>query len=199
MVKNRKFQYHLITDHNCCRETLHEVAQKANRAGVDFFHLREKSLPAGELLLIARHLRPFLNRTRLIINGRLDVALAAEADGVHLQEENIPVAAVRQKYPRLLVGYSAHSREELLKAQQEGAAYLFISPVFAPISKETALQPIGPHTVRKWIRGMKVPVIGLGGITAENVGEVRAAGCAGAAGISLFIEQCRFTAKGMVV
>lgn len=200
MAKRRKFQYHLITNHSSCREILHEVAGDANRSGIDFFHLREKSLSSRELLLLARHIRPFLTRTRLIINGRLEVALAADADGVHLQEGSVPVAAVRRNYPRLIIGYSAHSREEMLEAEKNGASYVYLSPVFSPISKESsALQPIGPATVRKWRRGVKIPVIGLGGITPENVGDLKTAGCAGVAGISLFLDGCRFTARGMVL
>src|SRR5262245_32696475 len=124
------FKYSLISNHESYRDPLHEVAQAAENAGVDYFQLRDKKAGKRELLSLARHVRPFLDRTKLIVNGHLDVALASGADGVHLQRDNIPVATVRALYPELIIGYSAHSREEMLNAQASGASYVFISPVF---------------------------------------------------------------------
>ena len=194
-----KFLYCLITDRRQYRQPLHEVAELAEEAGVDYFQLREKDLQPSELLQIARHLRPFLSRTRLIVNGHLDVAIAAGADGVHLQKENLPVSAVRKKFPGLLIGYSAHSREELWTAEQSGASYVFLSPVFPPRSKDSAVPPLGCKTVASWIDGVKIPVLGLGGIHRSNMEDLRKTGCSGAAGISLFIVDGQFSSNGMVV
>jgi thiamine-phosphate pyrophosphorylase len=132
------------------------------------------------------------------VNGRLDVALAAGADGVHLQKENIPVAAVKTKYPQLKVGYSAHSLEEMEIAEREGADYLFISPVFAPLSKASSLAAHGLLNAGLWARKMKIPVFALGGVTRDRIPEIKGAGFAGAAGISFFVDDGVFTSRGMV-
>ena len=193
------FLYCLITERSAYRQPLHEVARQAEKARVDYFQLREKDLTPAELLEIAQHVRSMLVHTKLIVNGQLDVAIASGADGVHLQKDNLPVAAVRRTFPKLQIGYSAHSREEMEQAQNDGADYVFISPVFVPQSKPSSVSPLGTETISKWIAGMRIPVFGLGGITAENISALAACGCAGAAAISLFIEKGYFSSKGMVV
>lgn len=193
-----KFLYSLITDRKVYRQPLEEVASRAEDAGVDYFQLREKDLSPAHLLKIAAKIRPILKRTRLIINGQTDVAIASGADGVHLQVDNLPVKSVRAAFANLLIGYSAHTREEMRMAESEGADYVFISPVFPPRSKSTMLKPIEPDVLSDWIAGLRIPVFGLGGATPENLEILRRAGCAGAASISLFVENYHFTAKGMV-
>jgi len=193
------FQFHLLTDRKEQRQPFHEIAELAEKSGVDYFQLREKKLQPIELLKIARHIRPFLIRTKLIINGSLDVALAAEADGVHLQKENLPVSEVRRRFPSLMIGYSAHSAEEIRQAERDGASYIFASPVFTPISKPSYLSPIGCEELSKWTADCKAPVVALGGITPSNLKEVMQAGASGAAGISLFLKNGYFDSKGMVI
>ena len=197
--KARSFQYCLITHHDCYRQTLHEVAELAEEAGVDYFQLREKDLEPGELLQLARHLRAMLSRTKFIVNGHLDVAIAADADGVHLQKDNVPISAVRKRFPHLLIGYSAHSAEELKAAEDAGADYAFLSPVFAGGSKTSPLPPLGIARFMEWTCERKIPVFALGGITHEAVPQLAASGCAGIAGISFFVEKGYFDPKGMVI
>jgi thiamine-phosphate pyrophosphorylase len=193
------FEYHLITDRRLQRQPFHEIAQLADEAGIDYFQLREKDLQPAELLKIARHIRPFLVRTKFIINASLDVALAAEADGVHLQKENLPVREIRKRYPALIIGYSAHSLDELKHAEIDGANYIFVSPLFSPISKHSALPAIGCDELCKWIIDRNATVIALGGISVSNLPEVAKAGAKGAAGISLFIKNGYFDRRGMVI
>ena len=170
----------------------------AEAAGVTYFQLREKDLSPRELLSIAMMIRPVLRNTKFIVNGSLEVALASGADGVHLQKENLPVQIVRSKYQTMLIGYSAHSYEEMKDAEQHGVSYIFISPVFPPKSKNSFSSPLGCNSVSVWAKSMNVPVFALGGITVENQNELIPSGCAGIAGISFFIEDGMFTAKGMV-
>jgi thiamine-phosphate diphosphorylase len=148
-------------------------------------------------LSIARNIRSVLIRTKFIVNGSLEVALASAADGVHLQRENIPVRSVRSKYRTLIIGYSAHDYEEMKDAANQGASYLFISPVFQPKSNSKAA-PLGPATVSSWANSMEVPVFALGGITHANQNELIDSGCRSIAGISLFIQDGKFTAKRLV-
>jgi thiamine-phosphate pyrophosphorylase len=196
---SRRFLYHLITDHTQYKQTLHEAARLAELHHVTHFQLREKGMSKSELLELARHIRPALEHTRFIVNGNLDVALASDADGVHLQAGNLPIAAVRDKFPDLLIGYSAHTREEIIQAENAGADYVLLGPVFTPLSKTEARSPIGVETFKEWISGTKIPVFALGGLTASNLKTIEFSGCCGAAGISLFIRDGHFTASGMVI
>lgn len=178
-------------------QPFHEIAQHAEEVGIDYFLLRQKEMGPRELLEVARHLRPMFSETHFIVHGQLDVALATEADGIHLQKGNIPVKSVRAKYPDLLIGYSAHTPEELEMAEKEGASYAFISPVFPLRSKESDLIPIGLKTLSGWIQKRKIPIFALGGITRENVRSLMETGCAGVAGISLFVKNGYFTDEAM--
>jgi len=191
-------KYYLISDRRLYKQALPEIARQAEAAGLDFFQLREKDLPVRELLSIAKNIRSVLNRTKFIVNGSLEVALASDADGVHLQSQNIPVETVRLKYRTLIIGYSAHNYEEMKDAADQGASYLFISPVFQLKSKNLEAAPLGTMIVSSWANSMKVPVFALGGITDANQNELIEAGCRNIAGISLFIQDGMFTAKGLV-
>jgi thiamine-phosphate pyrophosphorylase len=195
----KTFQYCLISDRSLYDQPLREVAIEAEKAEVDYFLLREKDLSPRELLSLAQELMPLLHRTRMLIHGRLEVALACNAEGVHLQKDNIPVAAVRSKYRDLTIGYSAHSLEEMKMAEREGADYVFISPIFQPVSIHSTLTPLGLATLEEWTKQITIPVLGLGGVSSQNMLELEKTGCSGAAGISLFVQNRMFTPSGMVI
>jgi thiamine-phosphate pyrophosphorylase len=116
-----------------------------------------------------------------------------------LQTKNVPVRAVRDRYDELMIGYSAHSLTEMEEAEEEGADYVFISPVFVPLSKSSILSPHGPEVLREWTKSFKIPIFALGGITAGNVTLLKESGCRGVAGISLFLNEGWFTPDGMVL
>ncbi|MCI0615757.1 thiamine phosphate synthase [bacterium] len=194
-----KLQYYLITDHHQYRQPIHEIAQQAELNGVRYFQLREKKIAKRELLAIANHIRPELDHTKFIVNGHLDVAIACQADGIHLQAGNISVREVRRSFPQLLIGYSAHSREEILEAESQGADYVFVSPIFPPISKKESLPPLGVAKLKEWSSLVHIPLFALGGITAANLSEIAQAGCHCVAGISLFLRNGQFTTEGMVL
>ncbi|HEY7162306.1 MAG TPA: thiamine phosphate synthase [Acidobacteriota bacterium] len=199
MNHHRSIQYHLITDHHQYRQPIHEIAQQAELNGIRYFQLREKQIAKRELLDIANHIRPELDQTKLIVNSHLDVALACQADGVHLQAGNISVKEVRKNFPGLIIGYSAHSAEEILAAESEGADYVFVSPIFPPISKRENLPALGIEKLKEWSSLVHIPVFALGGITPANLSEVANAGCHCVAGISLFLRNGQFTAEGLVL
>jgi len=192
-------KYCLITDRKLYKQDLLGVASEAESAGVDYFQLREKDLGARELLSLARSIRPLLKQTGLIVNGSLEVALASGANGVHLQRENVPVEAVRPRYPDFIIGYSAHTLEEMKTAQKNGASYVFLSPVFETRSKVSMHSPLGASCAARWSRSVEIPVFALGGVAPENINELKSSGIGAIAGISFFIRDGKFTSAGMVV
>lgn len=178
-----------LTDRRLCPagELLGRVELALNH-GATAILLREKDLPAGEMLELARAIRQLTvqHDALLLIADRLDVALASDADGAHLGRAGIPIAAARRVVDdKLFLTASAHSIEELNLAICESADAVFASPVYPPQSKATHLQPLGLDGLQRFCDG-RVPVVALGGITAERVDECIAAGAAGAAAIGMF-------------
>ncbi len=174
--------------------TLVDRVARAVSGGVDMVQLREKDLPGGELLKLAVHIKRALQgRALLVINERADVALAAEADGVHLGEEALPLEAVRRVVgPQVVIGRSVHSPEAAALARDEGAQLLIVGTMYATRSHPGAV-PEGPGLIKTILERQQSPpgrwatsppLIGIGGITADNLGEVMQAGASGVAVIS---------------
>lgn len=170
---------------------------RAIAAGIDWIQIREKDLGTPQLLRIARAAvaasRSAGDSTRILINDRLDVALASGAAGVHLGENSLPVSSIaksgRSSVPRdFIVGASCHSAEAARQAARDGAAYLFFGPVSATPSKAAFGEPQGLARLREVCSSVDIPVLAIGGITAENAAACREAGAAGVAGIRLFQE-----------
>ena len=158
------------------------------RSGADWVQVRDKDLAARELLETVR--TAIASGAKIIVNTRIDVALAAGAAGLHLPAGSIPAWRWRTiAPPGFLIGVSCHTIDEVRAAENEGADYTFFSPVFAPISKTSDLVPHGIAGLAEAAQAVKIPVFALGGITRENVGACEEAGAAGIAGISIF-ENC---------
>jgi len=164
------------------------LVEQAVAAGVDLIQLRECDLSARELLALteAAQGRCRGSRTLLLVNDRLDIALAAGADGLHLPSHGLPVAEVRRRFPDLLLGASCHNLEELRRAEEGGADFAVFGPVFETPSKRVYGPPVGLERLAEAARAARVPVLALGGITLENAGKCLRAGAAGMAAISLF-------------
>ena len=162
--------------------------EKAIKGGVNLIQLREKDLPAGELFALATRLRDVTrNRALLVINDRLDVALAVGADGVHLPENGLPVSIARWLLGQhAIIGRSVHSEEAAIEAERGGADYVQLGTIYATESKPDA-EPAGPDLVRKVSSALSIPVLAVGGIGAENAGEVIEAGASGASVISAIV------------
>jgi thiamine-phosphate pyrophosphorylase len=167
------------------------------RAGVDWVQIRERDLPARDLLSLARRALEAAAECRradvkIIINDRLDVALAAEAAGVHLGSESLPVREVLRwcraghAPPHWLIGVSCHSLEEAREAERVGANYVFFGPVFDTPSKRPFGPPQGVGKLAEVCRAVKIPVIAIGGISETNSEQCLRAGAAGMAAIRLF-------------
>jgi thiamine-phosphate pyrophosphorylase len=158
-------------------------------AGVDFLQVREKDLPDRELLALARRILALPNPkgTRVLINSRADIALAAGAHGVHLPADSLPVNELRRIVPQdFVIGVSCHALPELETADREGADFAVYGPVYAPRSKAAYGAPLGLEALAVACRRVRLPVLALGGITEERIPSILAAGAAGFAAISLF-------------
>ncbi|MBI4233568.1 MAG: thiamine phosphate synthase [Chloroflexi bacterium] len=179
----------LVTDRWLCREQpLQEKVSLALAGGVDMVQLREKELPAGALLALAEGLRAITaGRALFMVNDRVDVALACGADGVQLGEEGLPVAAARHLGgPGLLFGRSVHSVEGAVRAEAEGADFLVLGAIFRTSSHPGA-PTAGVGLIRQVRQRVRLPLLGIGGITEGNVGQVMEAGADGAAVISALL------------
>jgi thiamine-phosphate pyrophosphorylase len=154
--------------------------------------IREKDLGGRALLSVTREAVWLAKRTggaKIFVNDRLDVALAGGADGVHLPGDGLPVEVVRRVSPgHFLVGKSTHSLDEARRARTEGADFIVFGPVF-PTTSKPGVAGVGVRALAEIVRETDVPVYALGGITPERVKEVAAAGAAGVAGISVFLEE----------
>jgi len=197
-VRRVDFSVYVITDRAAGRGRPHdEMAAAAIAGGATIIQLREKALTAREFVEAAGRACEVARRAGvpLIINDRVDVALAVDADGVHVGPDDLPVAVARRLLgPRKIVGASVGTIEEAVAAERDGADYLGVGSVFATPSKADAGEPIGIAGLREIARAVHIRVVGIGGIDPGNAPDVIAAGATGVAVISAAVGSEDVTA-----
>jgi len=190
------------------RQELLNKIEAAAEAGVDWIQIREKDLSGKDCSQLTRDslqraAKSAANRAtpaRILVNDRLDVALAVSAGGVHLSERGLPVAEARRLANSssasgdFLVGKSCHSLEAAKTAEQSGADYIHFGPIFATPSKAAFGAPQGLERLAEVCRVVSAPVIAIGGITLENFSACFAAGASGIAAIRLFQDAADIAA-----
>ena len=186
------YSLYLVTDRRLSlgRSTV-EVVAAAVSGGVTCVQLREKHCSTREFLEEARRVRELLVGTGvpLIINDRLDVALAVAADGVHLGQNDLPVADARRLVgERLVIGVSAESVADAIRAEAEGADYIGVSPVFTTPTKMDTAPPLGLEGLREIRRAVRLPLVAIGSIRHDNAAEVLRAGADGLAVVSAIVS-----------
>jgi thiamine-phosphate pyrophosphorylase len=191
-VQQVDFNLYLITDrHQTVGIRLLDVVEDALKGGVKGVQLREKDLSSRELYELAYDLRKLTEKyaARLIINDRVDIALAVAADGVHLGLNSLPIYRVRKLLGQSkLIGLSCHNQINAIMAQENGADFITFGPVYYTPSKANYGKPVGVDNLERVSHLLDIPVFALGGIKKENIHEVIAAGAAGIALVSAIIS-----------
>ena len=186
------YSLYLVTDRTLSlgRSTV-EVVRAAIRGGVSCVQLREKGCSTREFMDEARLLKALLAGTGvpLFINDRLDVALAVGADGVHLGQNDLAIADARRLVGnRMIIGISAESVADAVRAEAEGADYIGASPVFTTPTKTDTASPLGLDGLRAIRRAVQLPLVAIGGINADNAAQVLRAGADGLAVVSAIVS-----------
>ncbi len=179
---------HLVTDRSLSQERpLVEVVTEAVAGGITCVQLREKACNTRQFLDEALALKTLLQPlgVPLIINDRVDIALAVGADGVHLGQSDMPISHARRLLgPDCLIGISAESVADAIEAEQQGADYIGISPVFSTPTKTDTAPALGLEGIRQIRERVRIPLVGIGGINLTNARQVIDAGADGVAIVS---------------
>lgn len=185
------YSLYLVTDRGLRRgRPTVDIVRAAVAGGVSCVQLREKNRGTREFLEEARQLRALTREldVPLIINDRVDIALAVEADGVHLGQQDMPIADARRVGPpEWIIGASAESCKQARMAEAAGADYIGVSPVFATPTKPDAASPLGLAGLRAIRAAVEIPLVAIGGIQTGNAREAIRAGADGLAVVSAIV------------
>lgn len=190
-LKKIDYSLYLVTDRELSgNRTTREIVQAAVRGGVTCVQLREKTCDTREFIEQALFIKDFLmaNHIPLIINDKIDVAKAVEADGVHLGQSdmsfNMAKAILKDS---MIIGISAESIEDAIQAEKDGADYIGVSPIFATPTKTDTAPPLGLNGLLEIRKAVKIPLVGIGGLNKKNAGDVIKNGADGIAVVSAIV------------
>ncbi|HEX3011888.1 MAG TPA: thiamine phosphate synthase [Syntrophomonadaceae bacterium] len=184
------YSLYLVTDRGILgSRDLYKAVEDSIRGGTTLVQLREKDISSLDFYNIALKLKELVHyyNVPLIINDRLDIALAVDADGLHIGQEDIPIEAVRNLLPGKILGYSVSNVQEAIYGQNCGADYLGAGAVYATGSKADAGTPIGLEMLEAVKKSVTIPVVGIGGIGLSNIEEVKRTGIDGVSIISAIL------------
>jgi len=188
-----RYDLYVVTDEGLSKGLTHtELARRALEGGADVIQLRDKSIGGRKLMEHALEIRKLTKKAgaMLIVNDRLDIALAAKADGVHLGQEDMSIKDARPFCPRgFTIGLTVHNADEAVDAEALGADYVGLSPIFQTGSKGDAGPACGVDMVRRVKAEVRIAVVAIGGIGPSNAREVLEAGADGLAVISAVVSQ----------
>jgi len=187
------WRLHVLTDRKTSGGRSHlQVAEAAIAGGADVVQLRDKEAPSGRLYQEAMQLRKITRDAKVpfIVNDRLDIALAVDADGLHVGQSDLPASVARRILgPGKILGVSVDTVEQAILAEKDGADYLGVGPVFeARGTKPDTGEPMGVDCIARIRRHCRLPIVAIGGINAENAGKVREAGADAVAVISAIVS-----------
>jgi thiamine-phosphate pyrophosphorylase len=187
------FELYAITDRKMLGDMSEiEAARLCYEGGADVVQLRMKDTDGGEMLRVAKGIQALANQYSkfFIVNDRIDIAILASADGVHLGQSDIPVSEARRLVgDEMIIGASVHNVEEAVKAVEDGADYLGVGSIFTTSTKADAKQGLGLDAIIDIKEAVDVPVVAIGGINRGNILDVMRAGADGAAVVSAIMAQ----------
>lgn len=188
----KELQLYAITDRHWLNgRSLYEVVKESLDGGVTFLQLREKQLDEDHFLEEAKKLQGLCSEYNVpfIINDNVEIALAINADGVHIGQSDMEMKEAREKLgPDKIIGVSAHTKEEALLAQAQGADYLGVGAVFPTSSKDDA-ESVSYETLKEICDVVSIPVVAIGGITKDNLHQLSGSGISGISVISAIYAQ----------
>ena len=170
--------YYFITHPGLSIKDVQRDVRDAVNAGVKLIQYRDKKSQDNDMLREAVKLREICSDSLLIINDRLDIATASSADGIHIGQDDVLCEQAREILGKdKIIGVTVHSLEEAKKAEENGADYIGIGPIYATNTKENLVSPLGPQIIKIIKKECELPVVAIGGITLSNAHEVVNAGC----------------------
>ena len=185
------YTLYLVTDRGILKgRNLFQAVEEAIKGGVTLVQLREKDISSRDFYDIAIKMKELLNHYKvpLIINDRLDIALAVDADGLHIGQDDLPLKIARELLgPEKILGYSVSNTEQAVYGERHGADYLGAGTVYPTGSKADTGKPIGPGVLKQIKQAVPIPVVGIGGIGMSNLKEVKATGIDGVSLISAIL------------
>jgi len=191
-LKSIDYSLYLVTDRSLSRgKTTLEIVKAGVAGGVTCVQLREKDCSTRQFIEEALSVKKYLkeNNIPLIINDRLDVAQAVGADGVHLGQTDMPLQMAKEILKNsMIIGISAESLEDAIRAEKEGADYIGVSPIFATPTKTDTALPLGLEGLKKISMAVKLPKVAIGGLNCENADEVILNGADGTAVVSAIVS-----------
>ncbi|RKZ29217.1 thiamine phosphate synthase [bacterium] len=187
------YSLYLVTDRKLAgNRALVDIVEPAIKGGVTIVQLREKGLAARDFIREAIELKGLLEPlcVPFIINDRVDIALAVDADGVHIGQRDMSLDIARRLLgPDKIIGVSVNNVEEAIEAQKNGADYLGVAPIWPTSTKEKTRPPLGLDGVAAIREAVEIPIVGIGGINEGNVASVITAGCDGVAVVSAIMAE----------
>jgi thiamine-phosphate diphosphorylase len=184
----KALRVYVLTDRSLARgRSEREIVEAAIAGGATAIQLRWKTGSLHEAMAIGRELGDLCRASGVmfVVNDRVDLAIALGADAVHLGDEDLPIPAARRIVgDAMVIGYSPATLDDALQGERLGADYLGVGPIYGTATKSDAGEPVGTQRITEVCRSITIPVVGIGGINAENAGAVIEAGAAGVAVIS---------------
>ena len=184
------FNFYLITDRYQTKgRPLVTVVEEALQVGIKAVQLREKDLNAKDLFELAQGMRKLTRKSgaKFFVNDRVDIAMAVDADGVHLGQNSFSAKYVRRIFTGAIIGVSTHSLREAKRAEEDGADFITFGPVFHTPSKACYGEPLGVEAIKELKGKIRIPVFAIGGIKKDNAKDAMNAGADGVAVISAVI------------
>lgn len=166
----KKIDFYLVTDSGLSKKGTLSDVREAVESGCRIVQYREKNKSTKEMVEEASEIKRICSgRAIFLVNDRIDIALAVDADGVHIGQDDMPIKTARKLLGEdKIIGLSVHDREEAIRAEKTGADYVGLGPIFDTATKKDAGEGIGPHNIREVKDSINIPVVAIGGINNEN-------------------------------